>query len=94
MRKIITISFILLISSLLTSCSYQSQSISRWTWKPVEIELPEVCKSDYQFSFSKWADVTYKYVTCKDSEGNWITKEYSDWWVLEGSIKWTQVEKK
>lgn len=94
MKKIIIMSILVAISSLLSSCSFQSQSISRWTWKPVEIDLPENCVSDYQFSFSKSNDITYKYVTCKDKDWNWFSKEYSNWGVLEGSIQWNKVEKK
>ena len=69
----------------------QSQYISRsWTGIPVKINLPANCISDYQFSFTKDDNITYKYVTCKNKDWIWMTKEYNDYGVLEGSIEWTK----
>ena len=74
------------------SACYQGRDISRWTGRPVNIELPDDianARDVISISFHKGSDgATVKDVTYIGKDGNLHSKEFRDWNLLEGEIIW------
>ncbi len=74
------------------SACYQGRDLSRWTGRPVNIELPpDITNPRNVISISFHKDnegATVKDVTYIGQDGNLHSKEYRDWNLLEGEIIW------
>lgn len=82
---------LLVLSSL--ACGPQSRKLSRFTGKPVELKLPKDCVQVISVSIAQDSGATdnqVKNLTYINDKGDLITKEFSDWGFLEGSIKWVR----
>ena len=93
MDKPLTVLLCFFFVILLSSCGPQSRKLSRFTGKPVELKLPEDCVQVISISIaqdSAAADNQIKNLTYINDNGDLITKEFSDWGFLEGSIKWVR----
>jgi hypothetical protein len=85
--------FCLFLLSALVACGPQSRKLSRFTGKPVELKLPKDCVQVISVSIAQdsgAADNQIKNLTYINDKGDLITKEFSDWGFLEGSIKWVR----
>lgn len=75
------------------ACGPQSRKLSRFTGKPVELKLPKDCVQVISVSIAQDSGATdnqIKNLTYINDKGDLITKEFSDWGFLEGSIKWVR----
>lgn len=91
-RFFFTALIILIIFGSLLSCGPQSRKISRFTGKPVKIKLPKDCYKVISVSVTNDTknNNQIKNVTYIDTKGNLLTREFTDWGILEGSIKWVR----
>lgn len=74
------------------NCGPQSRKLSRITGVPVTIELPEDCVKVVSVSVTpdKEGNNSVKNLTYINTEGHLITREFTDWGMWEGSIKWVR----
>lgn len=92
MKRLFIISAIILFAFGIQSCGPQSRKISRLTGKPVKIKLPEDCYKVVSVSVTNDTknNNQIKNVTYIDKKGNLMTREFTDWGILEGSIRWVR----
>lgn len=76
----------------LSSCGPQSRKLSRLTGVPVTLKLPEDCVRVISVSVAPEAKggSSVKNLTYINTDGQLITREYTDWGILEGSVKWVR----
>lgn len=91
MRKVHTLLLLLIICFSFASCGPQSRKLSRFTGKPVNLKLPKDCVQVVSISIATDSGANnnqIKNLTYINTEGHLITKEFTDWGLLEGSIRW------
>ena len=89
--KTISIFPVALLAVFLTlHCGPQSRKLSRLTGRPITLKLPEDCVRVINVSVAPEAKGgnSVKNITYVNREGHLVTKEYTDWGLLEGSIQW------
>ena len=68
--------------------TYLDQKFSRLFGTKVGIDIPKDCVKIINISFVRDGSETSKYLTYINSKGELISKEYTDYGLLEGAIKW------
>ncbi len=67
----------------------QSQKLSRYIGVSAKLTIPKDCVKIISINFvSRPNDKTSKYLTYMNTKGELISKEYTDYGILEGEIKW------
>ena len=86
-----TLIFAFLSSLFFSGCGPQSRKMSRLTGKPLTLELPEDCVEVVSVSISaENGGNSTKNITYVNRDGDLITREYTDWGIWEGSIRWVR----
>lgn len=83
---------LLVLVVVMSYCGPQSRKLSRITGSPVDIKLPEDAVQVISVSIASDTENKnqVKNVTYIDKEGHLITREFTDWGFLEGSIRWVR----